>query len=190
MFEEKIEKILKENSEMFLLLSKTIIPAINKTAIEIVKAYKNGGKLIIFGNGGSAADAQHIAAELVGRFLKEREPLEAIALNTNVSNLTAIANDYGYDEVFIRQLKCHLKENDIVFGISTSGNSKNVNEAIKYAKTKGNLTIGLTGKDGGELGKLVDIHININKNLSPRIQEAHITIGHILCEIIEEQLFT
>ncbi|MCX5706188.1 MAG: SIS domain-containing protein, partial [Candidatus Omnitrophica bacterium] len=139
-----------------------------------------------FGNGGSASDAQHIAAELVGRFRKERKGLAAISLTTNTSILTSLANDYGYDIVFARQIEALAEKFDLAIGISTSGKAKNVALGIKQAKKMGLKTIGLTGGDGGELAKLVDISLIVPSSVTARIQEAHITIGHIICELIEE----
>lgn len=154
----------------------------------IIASLRDGGKVILFGNGGSAADAQHIAAELVGKLLLERQALPAIALNTNISILTALGNDYGYETTFSRQIEALAKEKDIVIGISTSGNSPNVNEAIKVAKSKGVSTVGLTGRDGGKLAEIADLAIIVPSDITPRIQEAHITIGHIICELVEKEL--
>jgi D-sedoheptulose 7-phosphate isomerase len=155
----------------------------------IFNSLKKGGKLILFGNGGSAADAQHIAAEFVGRFNRERGPLPAIALTTDTSILTALGNDYGIEEIFSRQVESLVEERDVVIGISTSGNSINVIKGIKKAKEKKALTIGLTGITGGKLKEEVDKWLPVPSTSTPRIQEAHITIGHILCHLIEESLF-
>lgn len=154
----------------------------------IIASFKSGGKVLIFGNGGSAADAQHIAAEFVGRFKKERAGLAAIALTTNTSVLTALSNDYGYEIVFSRQLEALAKPSDIAIGISTSGRAKNVLLAIKKAKEMGLKTVCLSGGTGGELAKLADVVFIIPSAVTPRIQEAHITIGHIICELVEEEL--
>lgn len=145
----------------------------------------DGGKLIIFGNGGSAADAQHIAAEFTGRYLLERKPLPAIAITTNTSSLTAIGNDYGYDSVFERQIEALCTNRDVAVGISTSGKSKNVNLALKRAKMIGAKTAGLTGKSGGDLMNIVDIVIRVPSYSTPRIQECHILVGHIISELVE-----
>ncbi len=142
----------------------------------------------MFGNGGSAADAQHIAGELVGKLLLERQALPAIALSTNTSILTALANDYGYETVFSRQVEALVDENDVVIGISTSGNSPSVTEAIKAAIAKGAKTAGLTGGSGGTLAEVADLVIIVPSEVTPRIQEAHITIGHIICEMVEKEL--
>jgi D-sedoheptulose 7-phosphate isomerase len=149
---------------------------------------QNKGKIILIGNGGSAADAQHLAAEFVGRFKIDRQALPALALSTNTSILTAIGNDYGFDEVFVRQVSALANPQDIVIAISTSGNSKNIIKAVKKAKEKDIKTAGLLGKDGGELKKLVDLALVIASADTPRIQEMHILAGHIICEIIEKTL--
>ena len=151
----------------------------------ITNSLKNGGKVLIAGNGGSAADSQHIAAELVGRFAKERKGLPAIALTTDSSNLTSIANDYSYDEVFRRQVEALGNKGDIFIGISTSGNSRNVIEAVNEAKKKGVITIGLLGKDGGKLKALCDYNITFPYKETARIQEHHIMTYHLMCEFIE-----
>jgi len=149
---------------------------------------KSGGKILLFGNGGSAADAQHIAAEFVGKYLIERRALPAIALTTNTSSLTAIGNDYGFERVFERQVQALCSEKDVVIGISTSGNSPNVLLGMKAAKKKGAITVGLTGRKGGRLSKSVDLAIRVPSDSTPRIQESHILIGHILSELAETGL--
>ncbi|MCX7941138.1 MAG: D-sedoheptulose 7-phosphate isomerase [Endomicrobia bacterium] len=155
---------------------------------KIIKAYKKGNKVIIFGNGGSAADAQHMAAELVGRFKKERKALDAVALTTNTSIITALSNDYSYDITFSRQLEACAKKGDVVFGISTSGNAINVIKAMELAEKIGCVRIGLTGKTGGKLKEVVDYCIRVPSDETPRIQELHITIIHIICELVEKHL--
>jgi D-sedoheptulose 7-phosphate isomerase len=155
----------------------------------VVEAFKAGNKILLFGNGGSAADAQHIAAEFVNRFLLERPPLPAIALTTDTSILTSISNDYGYAESFAKQVKALGKEGDVAIGISTSGAAANVMKAIKTAKEMGLKTVGLAGRDGGELAKIVDIALVVDSQIVPRIQEVHITIGHVLCEMVDRMLF-
>jgi len=154
----------------------------------LVLALQGGGKVLLFGNGGSAADAQHIAAELVGRYKVERRGLPAIALTTDTSALTAIANDYGYDRVFARQVEALSAPGDAVVGISTSGNSPSVVEAIAVAARRGCTTLALTGRDGGKLGHMVDVHLNVPHDDTARVQEAHITLGHILCELVERAM--
>lgn len=183
-----IEKILKESISVKEELLKSYVDVIAQIAQAICESIKSGGKLIIFGNGGSAADAQHIAAELVGRFQKERKAIAAIALTTNTSIITALANDYGYDEVFNRQVEALAGKKDIILAISTSGRAKNVNRAVEKAKSRGIKTIAFTGAGGGELARLADTALIIPSKITARIQEAHITVGHIICELIEEGL--
>jgi len=156
-----------------------------------VEAYRKGKKVLLFGNGGSAADSQHIAAELVGSFYnRERPGIAALALTVNTSSLTAIANDYSYDDVFARQVEAFGQKGDVAIGLSTSGNSQNVIRAVKTAKARGLSTVSLTGKSGGLLKDEVDFCVRVPSDDTPRIQEAHILIGHILCEIIERELFS
>jgi len=180
-----IEQAIKKSISVKEEVSKTEVENIEKAAQAIITSLLNGGKLFIFGNGGSAADSQHIAAELVGRFKVERKPLPAIALTTNTSVLTAIANDYGYDASFSRQIEALGTKGDVALGISTSGNSKNVIEALNKARVLGLKTIGLTGNDGGRIKGITDILINVASKDTPAIQESHTMIGHILCELIE-----
>lgn len=161
---------------------------IEKAARAIIDSIKSGGKLLVFGNGGSAADSQHMAAEFVGRFIKERKALPAIALTTNSSALTAIANDYGYDLSFSRQMEALGRKQDVALGISTSGNSRNVIAAIKKARSIGMKTIGLTGGDGGGMKNECDILITAGSKKTPRIQECHLLICHIVCELVEGDL--
>ena len=163
--------------------------AISKTAELIIKCIKNGGKVVFCGNGGSAADAQHLAAEFVSKFRLERKGLPALALNANTSVLTAIGNDYSYDRIFARQVEALVGEGDIVIGISTSGNSQNVIQALREASALGAVTVGMTGQSGGQMAEMVEILLNIPSSDTPRIQEAHITVGHIICEFVEKQLF-
>lgn len=163
------------------------IELLSKTCVEL---YRNGGKTILAGNGGSAADAQHIAAELVGRYGFDRASIPSLALSTDTSNLTAIGNDYGFDKIFSRQLEGMGQDGDIFIGISTSGNSLNIINAFKVAKEKNILSVALVGKDGGEMAKMADIALVVPSNSTPRIQESHILIGHILCDIIEKELFS
>ena len=152
-----------------------------------IDGLNNGGKILIFGNGGSAADAQHIAAELVGRYKIERKGLAAIALTTDTSILTAVSNDYGYGHVFDRQIEALARESDVVIGISTSGSSINVINALKLAKELGCKTIGLSGRDGGEMNSLCNVNLVVPAEDVPRIQEMHIVIGHTLCHLIESR---
>jgi len=162
-----------------------LIELLTDAARACIRALDGAGKLIFFGNGGSAADSQHLVSELTGRYLRERQALPAIALTTNTSSLTAIANDYSYDEVFSRQIEALGTRADVAIGISTSGHSKNVILALRKAKEKGLTTIVLTGSGGGEVRNLADYCLCIPSDQTPRIQEAHILLGHILCEIIE-----
>ncbi len=172
-----------------ILNDKKLISVIEHVATEVIETFKKGGKVLFCGNGGSAADAQHIAAELSGRFYKDREPLFAEALHVNTSYLTAVANDYSYDEVFSRLVKAKGKPGDVLIGISTSGNSPNIIKAIETANQLGLITVGLTGQTGGKMKDLCKYLINVPSTDTPRIQEAHITIGHIICEIVEKELF-
>ena len=172
-----------------ILENEDISETILKVGEVLVEVYKNGNKLLIAGNGGSAADAQHIAGELVSKFYFDRPALPAIALTTDTSIITAIGNDYGYEKLFSRQIEANGVKGDAFLGISTSGNSKNIIEGLKKAKEKGLITIGLTGESGGKMKNLCDYCICVPSNETPRIQESHILIGHILCSIIEEAIF-
>ncbi len=167
----------------------SLLDEIEKVARKCVELYRGPNKTILAGNGGSAADAQHIAAELVGRYGFDRPSIPSLALTTDTSNLTAIGNDYGYDKVFSRQLEGMGQKGDIFIGISTSGNSINIINAFNSAKEKGITTVALVGRDGGEMAKLADISLIVPSNSTPRIQESHILIGHILCDIIEKEIF-
>lgn len=173
-----------------ILVNENLLNTISLLADEIVSCINKGGKLVICGNGGSASDALHFAGEIVGRFIKERKAWPAVVLNADVASLTAIANDYGYDDVFARQAEGHLRPEDVFIGISTSGNSENVYRAVLKAKDIGSKTACLLGKDGGIIGKAVDIPIIVPCNVTARVQEAHINIIHILCEISELKLTT
>ena len=169
--------------------SEELLNKIQEVCELCVELYKGGNKTILAGNGGSAADAQHIAAELVGRYGFDRPSIPSLALTTDTSNLTAIGNDYGYDMIFSRQLEGMGQAGDIFIGISTSGNSKNIIKAFEVAKSKNITTIALTGRDGGEMGKMADIALIVPSDSTPRIQESHILIGHIICDIIEKEIF-
>jgi D-sedoheptulose 7-phosphate isomerase len=160
-----------------------------QVAMQIVKSLRAGGKVLFFGNGGSAADAQHLAAEFTGRYLKERRALPALALHANTSALTAIGNDYGFDFVFARQLEALGKEGDVAVGISTSGNSSNVLRAMEAAKLKSIYTVALVGASGGAMKELADCSLCMPSDETPRIQECHILTGHLICEIAEQMLF-
>ena len=165
-----------------VLLSKSIQDSI----LLVIDTIKNGNKIILFGNGGSAADAQHIAAELIGRFKLERQSYPAISLSTDTSIITSLGNDYSFDVIFSRQCESLVRQNDLVIGISTSGNSKNVENGLKTSKKLGAKTIGLLGNNGGKIGNIVDIAITVNSSSTDRIQEAHRTIYHIICDASEQ----
>lgn len=187
----KIRNIIKESIGVkeLILSDEKLISNIEKAAQIIVDCYRNKGKVLFCGNGGSAADAQHLAAELSGRFYYDRPALEAEALHVNTSYLTAVGNDYSFDQIYSRILSASGKTGDVLVGISTSGNSKNVLEAQKVAKQKGMKIISLTGESGGDMKNSTDCLINVPSKLTPRIQESHILIGHIICQIVEEELF-
>ena len=172
-----------------ILKSDKLTKSIEDAAETIIEAYKDKKKVLFCGNGGSAADAQHLAAELSGRFYYDRPPLAAEALHVNTSYITAVANDYSYDEVYARYIAGVGNSGDILIGLSTSGNSKNVIKAMEQAKKLGMKTISLTGSTGGKMKDVSDILINVPSNDTPRIQESHIMIGHIICEIVESTLF-
>ena len=165
-----------------------LLPPMAAAAEMLIHAYRAGNKAIFLGNGGSAADAQHMAAELLGRFLHDRHPLPALALTTNTSSLTAIANDYGYDQVFARQVEALGLAGDVLIGLSTSGNSANIVEAFVLARRRGMKTIALTGRTGGRLAAISDVLLNVPCDDTPRIQECHTLIGHTLCEAVESAL--
>ena len=172
-----------------ILKDTALMETIAQVGRECVELYRKGKKTLLAGNGGSAADAQHIAAELVGRYGFDRPSIPSIALTTDTSNLTAIGNDYGYDKVFSRQMEGMGSEGDLFIGISTSGNSVNIINAITAAKAKGVKTVALVGRDGGEMARIADFAIIVPSNDTPRIQESHILIGHMICDIIEKELF-
>jgi len=172
-----------------LLHDKALIELIDTVAQKCTDVYHNGCKTLLAGNGGSAGDAQHIAGEFVSRFNFNRPGIPSLALTTDTSILTAISNDYGFDQLFARQIEAHGQKGDMFFAISTSGNSKNIIEALKVAKGKNIITVGLTGQTGGEMAKFCDFCIKVPSSETPRIQESHIMIGHIICSIVENNLF-
>ncbi|MBZ7950242.1 D-sedoheptulose-7-phosphate isomerase [Campylobacter molothri] len=172
-----------------ILKDENLIKLIKNVSLEVIKAYKNGNKTLIAGNGGSAADAQHIAGEFVSRFYFDRPGIASIALTTDTSILTAIGNDYGYENIFSRQVEAQGVKGDVFIGISTSGNSKNILKALESCKKKEILSIGLTGESGGTMDTMCDYCIKVPSSCTPRIQESHIIIGHIICAIVEEELF-
>jgi D-sedoheptulose 7-phosphate isomerase len=182
---DKIKAIWNEHLEVARALPR-LAPDVAKAAEMIRTSLADGGKLLIAGNGGSAADAQHIAAELTGRFLRERKPLPAIALHANSSALTAIGNDYGYEHVFARELAAHARPGDVLLAISTSGGSKNILRAIEEAREKKVAVIGMTGESGGAMRTACDVCLCVPSKSTARIQEMHIMIGHTICELLEE----
>jgi len=188
-FRKKIEDGLARSAYVKLLLMQRQADMIEKIGVRLAKVLKAGRGIFIFGNGGSAADSQHIAAELESRFMKERRALPCLALTTNTSTLTAIGNDYGYDRTFARQIEAYCRKGDAVIAISTSGNSVNVLEAVKRAKKAGAVTIGFTNEKGGKLKGLVDLCLCVPSADTQRVQECHITVGHIVCDIIESSMF-
>lgn len=180
-----IEKTFSDHAETLSRTQELLSPAIKEAALQIGNALKTGHKILLIGNGGSAADAQHIAAEFTGRFVKERTPLPAIALTTDTSALTAIGNDYGYEQVFSRQVKALGNAGDILIAISTSGNSPSILSAVEAAKEKGIITIGLSGKDGGDLKNLCNLALVVPSDITAHIQEMHILIGHLFCAYVD-----
>ncbi|MDG6908086.1 MAG: D-sedoheptulose 7-phosphate isomerase [Nitrososphaerota archaeon] len=187
MNEEEIIKAIDESIRTKELLKREA-DKILRAAMMAVDCLKNEGKIVLFGNGGSAADAQHIAAEFTGKYLIVRKALPAIALTTNTSSLTAISNDYSYEHVFERQVEALCTLKDLVIGISTSGNSPNVLLGIEAAKKIGSRTVGLTGKTGGKLAELAELAIRVPSNSTPRIQESHILIGHVVCGLVDREM--
>ena len=177
------------DTKQLILKDELLLNAIRKAAEVSVNAFGSGNKVLFCGNGGSAADAQHIAAELSGRFYTDRDPLYAEALHVNTSYMTAVANDYSYDVVYSRMIKGSGRKGDVLFAISTSGNSKNIILAIEEAKKQGMISIGMTGSSGGKMNAICDIMLKVPSNDTPRIQESHILIGQIICQLIEETIF-
>jgi len=187
---DRIERAFHESVAAKLQFLKEHRTTLERVIDVIAARLLAGNKILLFGNGGSAADAQHLAAEFVNRFMLERPPLPAIALTTDTSVLTSIGNDYGYVEIFAKQVKALGRDGDVAIVLSTSGNSPNVLRGVEACKKKGIVTIGLTGGDGGKLGAEVDHHLQVSASrLSPRIQETHITIGHVICELVDCKLF-
>jgi D-sedoheptulose 7-phosphate isomerase len=186
-----ISNHVKESYEIKqkMYADKDLMALIGEVSQKVIEIYKNGQKTLIAGNGGSAADAQHIAGEFVSRFYFDRPGLASIALTTDTSIITAIGNDYGYEKLFSRQVQANGQKGDMFIGISTSGNSANIIEALNECKEKGIITVGLTGASGGKMAELCDYCIKVPSNQTPRVQEAHILIGHIICAVVEEALF-
>jgi D-sedoheptulose 7-phosphate isomerase len=189
---DKIKNIIDASIKVKqqLLLNDEIINTVNDCVNVMVTAFKNGNKVLFCGNGGSASDAQHLAAEFSGRFYKDRDALPAEALHCNTSYLTAVANDYSYDVIYSRLVKGIGDKGDVLVGLSTSGNSKNIVAAFETAKEKGIITIGFTGESGGVMKSISDYLLNVPSFDTPRIQESHIMLGHIICEMVEEKYFT
>ena len=184
-----IQKRFKESAEVKARFLKENLAKLLEVIKLISHTFEAGNKVFFFGNGGSAADAQHIAAEFVNRYIMDRPPLPAIALTTDTSILTSIANDIAFTEIFSRQIKALGKEGDVAVGISTSGNSPNVIKAFEVAKEMGMKSVALTGNEEGVLAKIADISLTVSSTSTPRIQETHILVGHLLCEMVEHQLF-
>jgi len=187
--EEIIRHAIRESIEVKVALLEQHISTITHLAGLLIKAFRGGGKVVLFGNGGSAADAQHVAAELVNRFQMDRDTLPAIALTTDTSILTSVGNDLAFDQVFARQVRALVQKGDVVVGISTSGNSPNVLNGVITAREKGAITLGFTGRDGGKLKNLVDVCFCVPSDSTPRIQEAHIAVWHAICQVVEQELF-
>lgn len=185
----EIQRRFQESAEVKTRFAETYAEQIERVAQKIAKAFQVGKKVILFGNGGSATDASHIAAEFVGRYDRDRAPLAAIALGTDMAALTCIANDYDYSDIFARQILAHGQTGDVAIAISTSGQSQNVIKAVQAARTCELITVAWTGKTGGALAPLVDYPFVVPSNVTARIQECHITLGHVLCELVEEKLF-
>ena len=187
----RIKEVIKESISVKqqLLENQELLNRIDEVTNICTQAFKADKKVFFCGNGGSAADAQHLAAEFSGRFYFDRDPLFAEALHVNTSYLTAVANDYSYDEIYARLVKAKVRQGDILIGISTSGNSKNIIRAFEEAKNQGGICIAMTGESGGKMKPLVDYLLNMPSSDTPRIQEAHILVGHIICELVEKYMF-
>ncbi|MDQ5988177.1 MAG: Phosphoheptose isomerase [Syntrophus sp. SKADARSKE-3] len=187
--EDIIIKIFKESAQLKESFVNENLTRIVSVVEAITGALKSGNKILLFGNGGSAADAQHLAGEFVNRFLIERPPLPAIALTTDTSVITSIGNDYDFQEIFSKQIRALGHAGDIAWGISTSGTSKNVVKGLEQAKKMGLVTIGMTGRDGGNIAGIVDHSLNVSSTSTPRVQEVHITLGHVICQMVDLKLF-
>jgi D-sedoheptulose 7-phosphate isomerase len=183
-----VEEILRDSAALLEQSARRSVEGVVAAAETLKRTFAAGGQLLVFGNGGSALDAQHFAAELVGRFSRERRALAAIALTTDTSIITSVANDYSYDKVFTRQIEALGRRGDVAWGISTSGTSRNVLEALRFAKSRGLSTIALTGRDGGTIGPAADLHLNVPHQVTARIQEVHRTLIHAVCELVEREV--
>ncbi|QXE88285.1 D-sedoheptulose 7-phosphate isomerase [Geomonas nitrogeniifigens] len=187
---EEIKAQLQAHAQVIAALERDLCPSLESAVSLLAAALRDGKKLLVFGNGGSAADAQHFAAEIVGRFKLERRALPAIALSTDTSILTAVGNDYGFERIFSRQVEAHANPGDVLVGISTSGNSPNVKLALETGKRLGCRSIALLGKDGGSIKGVAELSLVVPSDDTPRIQEGHITMIHILCDLVERELFS
>ena len=185
-----VEAMLRDAARLHDRLAVEAGPSVIAAADAMLEAFGRGAKVLIFGNGGSAADAQHFACELVGRFLRNRRALPAIALTPDTTTLTAIANDYGFDQVFVRQLEALGRQGDVAVAISTSGASPNVLAGLQYARSRGLKTVAFTGGNGGPVGAAADVHVNVPHDVTPRVQELHRTLIHAVCDVIEQQIVT
>ena len=183
-----VEEMLREAARVHEQAARDSVGSVLEVADVMTAAFDGGGKVLIFGNGGSAADAQHFACELAGRFLRERRALPALALTTDTSAITAIANDYGFDRIFVRQIEALGRPGDVAVGISTSGSSGNVLAGLRFAKAHGLKTVAFTGGDGGPVGAEADVHVNVPLAVTPRVQELHRTLIHAVCDLIESGL--
>ena len=186
-YRQDIETIWDEHLQV-ATAARSLAADVDRTVALIARSMAAGGALLVCGNGGSAADAQHITAELTGRFFRDRKPLRALALHANTSSLTAIGNDYGYEEVFAREVGAHGRTGDVLLALSTSGNSRNILRAIETAREKGMAVVGMTGEHGGKMRDLCDICLRVPSGSTPRIQECHILLGHAICELLERIL--
>ena len=184
-----VRSAVQESIEVKRALVENSADLVVQAGAQLVDCFGRGGKALLFGNGGSATDAQHIASELVVRLMRNREALPALALGVSASDLTAVANDWDFDQVFARLVEAHGKSGDVAIALSTSGNSPNIVAAVEQARRSGLYIIGLTGKDGGKVADLVDLEIRVPSQDTQRIQEAHITVGHLLCQLVEDTLF-
>jgi D-sedoheptulose 7-phosphate isomerase len=187
--EDYIIKIFRESVQVKEVFVNENLNRIVAVVGAVTAALNSGNKILLFGNGGSAADAQHLAAEFVNRFIIERPPLPAIALTTDTSVITSIGNDYDFSEIFSKQIRAIGQKGDIAWGMTTSGASMNVVKGLEVAKKIGMVTIGLTGRDGGDVAKIADYALNVSSTSTPRIQEVHITVGHVICEMVDFRLF-
>jgi D-sedoheptulose 7-phosphate isomerase len=183
-----VAQTLREAARLHERVAAESVDAVLEVADALLAAFGRGAKVLIFGNGGSAADAQHFACELVGRFLRDRRALAALALTADTTAITAIANDYGFDRVFVRQIEAHGRPGDVAVGISTSGTSANVLAGLQFAKSRGLKTVAFTGGKGGPIGAAADVHVNVPHEVTPRVQEVHRTLIHAVCDVVEQQI--